>query len=97
MGGACPLSVSTDDFTYILRHQSGLGGDVQILTRYCMEKWVDEKMIKNNNNGEHLYCAFPHSSKRFDTHYYPDRPGINLKPSQLPWKYTVQLPVRRSD
>ena len=49
------------------------------------------------NNGEHLYSAFPHSSKRFDPHYYPERPGINLKPSQLPWKYTVQLPVRRSD
>ena len=48
-------------------------------------------------NGEHLYSAFSTKLKALDTHYYPDRPGINLKPSQLPWKYTVQLPVRRSD
>jgi len=26
--------------------------------------------INNNNNGEHLYSAFPHSSKYFDTHYF---------------------------
>ena len=35
-------------------------------------------------------------SKRFDTHYYPDRPCFKLKPSQLPGKYTSRLPVRRS-
>ena len=35
-------------------------------------------------------------SKRFDTHYYPDRPCFKLKPSQLPGKYTAGLPVRRS-
>ena len=48
------------------------------------------------DNGEHLYSAFPHSSKRFDIHYYPDRPAINLKPSKRPGNYTVQLPARRS-
>ena len=37
-----------------------------------------------NKNGDDLYSSFTHSSKRFDTHYYLDRPGINLKPSQLP-------------
>ena len=50
------------------------------------------------HNGEHLYIAlFQLSSKlkALDTHYYPDRPGINLKPSQLPGKYTVRLPVIR--
>ena len=41
---------------------------------------------------ESTYIAlFQLSSKRFDTHYYPDRPGINLKPSQLPGKNTVRL------
>ena len=31
---------------------------------------------------ESIYIAlFQLSSKRVDTHYYPDRPGINLKPS----------------
>ena len=44
-------------------------------------------LFNNSNNGEHLYSAFPHSSKRFDTHYYPDRPYINMEPSQLPGKY----------
>ena len=38
---------------------------------------------------ESIYIAlFQLSSKGFDTHYYPDRPGINLKPSQIPGKYT---------
>ena len=30
----------------------------------------------NYNNGDHLYSAFTHSSKHFDTHYYPKRPRI---------------------
>ena len=43
---------------------------------------------------ESIYIAlFQLSSKRFDTHYYPDRPGINMKPSELHGKYTVRLPV----
>ena len=49
-----------------------------------------------NINGEHLYSAFSTKLKALDTHYFPDRPGINLKPSQLPGKYTVRLPVRCS-
>ena len=43
-----------------------------------------------------IYTAFSTKLKALDTHYYPDRPGINLLPSQHPGKYTVQLPVRRS-
>ena len=43
---------------------------------------------------ESIYIAlFQLSSKRFDTQYYPDRPGINLKLSQFPMNYTVRLPV----
>ena len=52
-------------------------------------------MDSNNNNGEHLYSAFSTKLKALDTHLNPDRPGINLKPSQLPGKYTVRLPVIR--
>ena len=45
---------------------------------------------------ESIYIAlFNLSSKRFDTHYTIDQVGINLKPSQLPGKYTVRLPVIR--
>ena len=39
---------------------------------------------------ESIYSAFAHSSKPFDTHYYPDRSGINLKPSQ-PINRSVKL------
>ena len=44
-----------------------------------------------------IYIALFHygteCSKRFTIQYYPDRPGINLKPSQLPGKHTVRQPI----
>ena len=47
--------------------------------------------------GVHLHSAFPRTcTKRFDTHYYPNRPCFKLKPSQVPGKHTARLPVRCS-
>ena len=67
---------------------------LKIISQITIAKFCD-LINNNNNNGEHLYSAFSTKLKALDTHYYPERPGINLKPSQLPGKYTVRLPVIR--